>query len=60
MVDPARHRAGIGSALVAAAVAEATAAGCAWLHVDFAAGLDPFYAAAGFGPTAAGLIRLHR
>lgn len=60
VVAPPRRHAGIGTELVTAAVREATASGCAWLHVDFAARLDPFFAAAGFGPTGSGLLRLHR
>jgi GNAT superfamily N-acetyltransferase len=54
----ARHR-GIGTELVAVAVAEARGAGCEWLHVDFDDHLRPFYfAACGFTPTNAGLIAL--
>jgi GNAT superfamily N-acetyltransferase len=50
---------GIGGALVAAATAEARAAGCEWLHVDFEDHLTGFYVdRAGFRPTRAGLIRL--
>ncbi|MEV7416628.1 GNAT family N-acetyltransferase [Streptomyces sp. NPDC089919] len=54
------HRSrGIGAGLVGAAVEGARAAGCAWLHVDFEAGLGPFYfEACGFRETAAGLIAL--
>ncbi|MGI5129653.1 GNAT family N-acetyltransferase [Pseudonocardia sp. CA-107938] len=58
VVDPDRQGAGIGRALVAAATRAAAAAGCAWLHVDHVEELTPFYAACGFRPTAAGLIRL--
>jgi hypothetical protein len=44
---------------VAAAVEEARAAGCEWLHVDFDDHLRPFYFdACGFMPTNAGLIAL--
>ena len=59
MVAPeARHR-GVGTELVAVAVAEARAAGCEWLHVDFDHHLRPFYFdACGFTPTNAGLIAL--
>ncbi|MEO8293322.1 MAG: GNAT family N-acetyltransferase [Actinomycetota bacterium] len=54
----ARHQ-GIGAALVAVAVAEARAAGCEWLHVDFADHLRPFYFdTCRFTPTNAGLIAL--
>lgn len=50
---------GVGTALVAAALAGARAAGCRWLHVDYEPDLAPFYLeACGFRPTAAGLIAL--
>ena len=53
-----QHR-GIGTAVVARAVAEARAAGCEWLHVDFGPELAPFYFdACGFVPTDAGLVHL--
>lgn len=53
-----RHR-GVGRALVDAAVTNARAAGCEWLHVDFEPALAPFYLdACGFGPTPGGLLRL--
>ena len=52
-------RAGIGTRLVAIAAAEARAAGCEWLHVDFEDHLRPFYfEACGFEPTNGGLIAL--
>ncbi|MGH2750184.1 MAG: GNAT family N-acetyltransferase [Actinomycetota bacterium] len=52
-------RRGIGTQLVAVAVAEARAAGCQWLHVDFDDHLRLFYFdACGFTPTNAGLIEL--
>jgi len=52
-------RKGIGTQLVAVAVAEARAAGCEWLHVDFEDHLRAFYFdACGFTPTNAGLIAL--
>jgi ribosomal protein S18 acetylase RimI-like enzyme len=52
-------RRGIGTQLVAVAVAEARAAGCEWLHVDFDDHLRTFYFdACGFTPTNAGLIAL--
>jgi ribosomal protein S18 acetylase RimI-like enzyme len=55
-----QHR-GIGTALVRVATAQARAAGCEWLHVDYEARLEPFYVdACGFRPTAAGLVRLTR
>jgi GNAT superfamily N-acetyltransferase len=54
----ARHR-GVGSALVETAVAEARAAGCEWLHVDFDEHLREFYVdACGFTPTGAALMQL--
>jgi ribosomal protein S18 acetylase RimI-like enzyme len=52
-------RQGIGTQLVAVAVAESRAAGCEWLHVDFDDHLRAFYFdACGFTPTNAGLIAL--
>ena len=57
-VHPAfRHR-GIGLELVRRATAAARSARADWLHVDYDPALAPFYAAAGFRPSAAGLIRL--
>lgn len=54
----ARHG-GIGKRLVEEAAANARAAGCEWLHVDFDEGLEPFYfEACGFRPVPAGLIEL--
>jgi GNAT superfamily N-acetyltransferase len=58
VVEPDRQGEGIGRALVAAAARAAADAGCAWLHVDHVAELTGLYAACGFRPTAAGLIRL--
>jgi GNAT superfamily N-acetyltransferase len=50
---------GVGTGVVAAAVAGARAAGCEWLHVDFDDHLRTFYFdACGFTPTNAGLISL--
>ncbi|AGL15453.1 GNAT family N-acetyltransferase [Actinoplanes sp. N902-109] len=58
-VDPDRQHRGLGTRLVRAAVAEARAAGCDWLHVDFEPRLERFYRdGCGFQPTAGGLIRL--
>lgn len=55
------RRRGIGAALVARAAEQAAAAGCEWLHVDFAPHLRSFYVdACGFRPTDAGLIALER
>jgi GNAT superfamily N-acetyltransferase len=59
MVRAGAARQGIGTELVAVSVAEARAAGCEWLHVDFDDHLREFYFdACGFEPTNAGLIRL--
>src|SRR5947199_4124189 len=58
VVDPRRQGAGIGRTLVAEAARAAADAGCDCLHVDHVEELTAFYAACGFRPTAAGLIRL--
>jgi len=62
LLDPTVHpnfrRQGLGLALVKEAEQAARAGGCEWLHVDYEDYLDPFYRAAGFRPTLAGLIRL--
>jgi GNAT superfamily N-acetyltransferase len=59
MVDPQMHRRGIGTRLIAEAVAATRAAGCEWLHVDFDDELRSFYFdACGFTPTNAGVIAL--
>jgi ribosomal protein S18 acetylase RimI-like enzyme len=55
-VDPDHRHRGLGRALVRAATAEARAAGCAWLHVDYEPHLARFYR--DFRPTPAGLLRL--
>jgi GNAT superfamily N-acetyltransferase len=52
------QRRGIGIALLREAAAAAYERGIAWLHVDFEPALEAFYRAAGFAPTAAGLMRL--
>jgi len=58
-VDPAHQRHGVGRALVAAAVSEATRAGCEWVHVDYEPHLTSFYRdACGFRATDAGLLHL--
>jgi ribosomal protein S18 acetylase RimI-like enzyme len=57
-VHPAFQRRGIGLALVRRAIAEARCRGPRWLHVDYEAELEPFYRAAGFEATRAGLVRL--
>jgi GNAT superfamily N-acetyltransferase len=59
IVRESRARQGIGTRLVAVAAAEARAAGCQWLHVDFAEELRAFYLeACGFTFTPAGLMAL--
>jgi GNAT superfamily N-acetyltransferase len=59
LVTGRARRSGVGSGLVALAVAEAKAAGCEWMHVDFEDHLRSFYFdACGFTPTNAGLIQL--
>lgn len=56
---PAHQRQGLGVAVVARAIAEAKAAGCEWLFVDFEPGLAAFYIeACGFRSTPAGLVHL--
>ncbi|MGZ0150015.1 GNAT family N-acetyltransferase [Kribbella sp. WER1] len=58
-VHPDHGRRGIGKQLVLTAAAEARAAGCEWLHVDFEPHLTAFYLdASGFRPTDAGLLKL--
>ncbi len=59
VVSARRRRRGIGTELIRVAARQARAAGCQWLHVDFAADLSTFYVeAAGFTSTNAGLIAL--
>jgi GNAT superfamily N-acetyltransferase len=56
---PSHQRRGVGTAVVARAVAEARAAGCEWLFVDFEPALASFYLdACGFRRTPAGLVHL--
>lgn len=57
-VHPSVRRQGLGLELVKRAASEAKERGCRWLHVDFEDELEPFYRAAGFRPSKAGLIRL--
>jgi GNAT superfamily N-acetyltransferase len=57
-VHPEYQRRGIGKELVARVVAVARERGLEWVHVDYDAALTPFYAACGFVPTDAGLIKL--
>lgn len=50
---------GIGTDMMDLVRTECQKAGCEWLHVDFAEGLEAFYIrSCGFSPTAAGLMRL--
>lgn len=57
-VDPRYRRQGIALKLLEQASALARQRGAHWLHVDFEPHLEAFYRKAGFGPTAAGLMRL--
>nr|WP_316360296.1 GNAT family N-acetyltransferase [Devosia sp.] len=57
-VDPAYRRRGIALRLVERAAELARQRGAHWLHVDFEPHLEGFYRQCGFGPTAAGLMRL--
>lgn len=57
-VDPDYRRQGIALRLLERATELARERGAQWLHVDFEPHLDVFYLKAGFGPTAAGLMRL--
>ncbi len=59
VVASSHRHLGLGTRLVGALAAEVTKLGCTWLHVDYTHELEPFYRdACGFGPTAAGLLRL--
>ena len=59
IVCAGKRRQGIGARLIAVAAAEARAAGCEWLHVDFDEEHRPFYLdVCGFEPTGAGLMAL--
>lgn len=57
-VAPDFQRRGIATGMVRQATAQARQRGAAWLHVDFEPHLEGFYRGCGFGPTAAGLMRL--
>ena len=57
-VDVAHRRHGIGTQLVQRAAALARERGCKWLHVDYEPALAPFYRAAGFRDSLAGVMRL--
>jgi ribosomal protein S18 acetylase RimI-like enzyme len=59
IVSVSRRRQGIGTRLIAVAAAEARAARCEWLHVDFDEEHRPFYLdACGFKAVPAGLMAL--
>jgi GNAT superfamily N-acetyltransferase len=58
MVHPGLRREGLGIRLVERATELARERGATWLHVDYEPHLEGFYAACGFRPTKAGLIRL--
>jgi GNAT superfamily N-acetyltransferase len=57
-VDPTYRRRGIGLELVRRAADVARERGCTWLHVDYEPALTPFYHAAGFRDSLAGVMRL--
>jgi GNAT superfamily N-acetyltransferase len=57
-VDPEHRRRCIALRLVESAADLARQRGAHWLHVDFEPHLEEFYRRCGFGPTAAGLMRL--
>ena len=59
-VLPDYRNRGIGSELIRLAAREAGDAGAEWLHVDYAPDLARFYAASGFRPSPAGVLRLRR
>jgi GNAT superfamily N-acetyltransferase len=59
IVSASRRRQGVGMRLIAVAAAEARAAGCEWLHVDFDEEHRLFYLdACGFKAVPAGLMAL--
>ena len=57
-VDSAYRRRGVGSQLLQRAAMLARTRGCKWLHVDYEPDLAPFYQAAGFRDSLAGVMRL--
>jgi GNAT superfamily N-acetyltransferase len=59
-VDRAYRRRRIGLQLVKRAADLARRRGCKWLHVDYEPALVPFYRAAGFRESLAGVMRLNR
>ena len=58
IVHPDVRRRGIGLALLREAAEAASESGLEWLHVDFVKELEPFYRAAGYRDTVAGLLDL--
>jgi GNAT superfamily N-acetyltransferase len=59
MVSRDQRDRGIGTEMMDLVRTECQKAGCEWLHVDFAEGLEAFYLrSCGFSPTPAGLMRL--
>jgi ribosomal protein S18 acetylase RimI-like enzyme len=62
ILDPTVHvefqRRGLGLGLLREAARQARTSGLEWLHVDFPPGLEPFYRAAGYVGTAAGILRV--
>jgi GNAT superfamily N-acetyltransferase len=59
LVGAGVRRQGVGTRMIAIAVAEARAAGCVWLHADFDEVFSAFYIdSCGFVRTPAGLIAL--
>jgi GNAT superfamily N-acetyltransferase len=59
-VLPGYRNRGIGTELIRHAAREAADAGAEWLHVDYRPDLERFYAASGFRPSHAGVMRLTR
>ncbi|MGH7655201.1 MAG: GNAT family N-acetyltransferase [Gemmatimonadaceae bacterium] len=57
-VHPAFRRRGIGLQLVRRAALLACERGCRWLHADYEAQLEPYYRAAGFRESTAGVMLL--
>lgn len=57
-VHPDTQHLGIGLTLVRTAIAAARERGALWMHAAFAPELEPFYDAAGFRMTRAGLVNL--
>lgn len=57
-IAPDHRRKGYGRAVVQCAVQAARQHGLEWIHVDYAPALAGFYAACGFRPSSAGVLRL--